>query len=136
MTVSFREVPTRSRVTFEVYPSHIFGNRLSDVTYVATLDPQTALDLGEDIRALHANAFESLPVGTPDDPFQYDYVRIRTNEGKYLILGLPFIREDTLKVNTGRTLYMTFENLNEEQVQRIFASLAHNDVKPTDYHFQ
>lgn len=136
MTVSFSNIPTRSRVTFEVYPSNVYGYRLSDVTYVATVDPQTALDLGEDIRALHASVFESLPPGTPDDPFQYDYVRVRTNEGKYIILGLPFIRDGTLSVNSGRTLYMTFDNINEEQIQRVFKALSYNDVKPTEYNFR
>lgn len=135
MTVSFKNIANRSRVTFEVYPSNVFGYKLTDVTFVAELDPQTALDLGEDIRALHASVFESLPPGTPDDPFQYDYVRVRTNEGKYLILGLPFIREGTLTVNSGRTLRMTFENINEAQIDRIFKSLAYNDVKPTEYTF-
>lgn len=133
--VSFSSIAIGSRITFELYPSAVFGYRMENVIFEGHVSPAVAIALGEDIQALHASVYNTLPVNTPDNPQQYNYIRVRNAEGKTHMIGEPYIREGSLIINDGRTLILTFEQISQTQVDRIFSALAHNNVSPTSQKF-
>jgi hypothetical protein len=110
---------------FDVYPTVILGDDFNNVTILAILDYETALQTA-DIPAIHTNVFPYLPTGIPDDPSQYDYVRIRTASGAATILGIPWINLDTLELVESRRMTVKIEGVNSSDVERVRIALVQN----------
>lgn len=110
---------------FDVYPTAILGDDFSNVTILAILDYETALQTA-DIPAIHTNVFPYLPSGIPDDPSQYDYVRIRTASGSATILGIPWINLDTLELVESRRMTVKIEGVSSSDVERVRIALVQN----------
>jgi hypothetical protein len=110
---------------FDVYPTAILGDDFDNVTILAILDYETALQTA-DIPAIHTNVFPYLPSGIPDDPSQYDYVRIRTASGSATILGIPWINLDTLELVESRRMTVKIEGVSSSDVERVRIALVQN----------
>lgn len=110
---------------FDVYPSPILGNDFHNVTVLAILDYETALQT-VDIPALHVSVYPHLPAGTPDDPSQYDYVRIRTQNGNTTILGIPWINLDTVELRQSMSMTVIIEDVGSIDLERVRLALVQN----------
>ncbi len=110
---------------FEVYPSPSLGTGFQNVTVLAILDYETALQ-SADIPAMHVNVYPHLPAGTPDDPSQYDYIRIRTQNGATTILGIPWINLDTLELRQSMSMTVTIEDVGSVDLERVRLALVQN----------
>ena len=130
------DISIGQKVTFEVYPSAQFGYSFKDVTIAAFIDASIAMSLGTDLIALHQNVYPSLPAGTPDDPMQYSYVMVKNYNNESTILGIPWIRESTIVVNSGSTLTLVFQDIDERRKDRIIEGCLRNNERPTHVTFE
>lgn len=124
------EVQIGQKVSFEVYPSTIYGSNHNGVTVTGFVDAATAQALGYDIFAMHQNVYPSLPAGTPDDPTQYSYVMVVGNNGGRILLGSPWIVSDSIRIDSGKTLTLVFQNLDEQRKNRIIEACKRNNENP------
>lgn len=112
--------------SFDVWPSGILGNDFQNVTVLATLAYESALSLGRDIPALHANVFPTLPEGTPDDPAATDYVLLRTANGQTTVLGISWIKEETITEMNSLAIQVLISGVSTQDVDRVRACLVQN----------
>jgi hypothetical protein len=104
---------------FDVYASALLGTNFNNVTILAIMDRSTA-EREIDVQAMHAQIYPLLPANTaPNDPDGYDYVKIKTVSGETTILGLPWIKTDTIALVEARTIVATFGNAKASDVARI-----------------
>jgi len=127
---TLRDVEIGQRFSFEVYPSSILGNDFNNVILDATLSSRGALREGVDIAALHQNIYPSLPAGSVNDPSQYSYIRILLANGEPQVLGVPWIRPDSIKLFVASTINLTWQNATQEQYDKIMQALSANNLSP------
>lgn len=48
---------------------------------------------GEDVNAIHSNIYSTLPIGTPVNATDYDYLIVETSTGERKAVGVPWIME-------------------------------------------
>lgn len=128
---TLQETPVGSVISFEVYPSTQYGNNFQSVTLMAIFNSNTARKLGFDYIAANQNVYQTLPAGTPIDPTQYNYFEIQYPSGETEILGVPWIREGTLSINTGKRLTLVFDDIDETRKDRIIAAVLAQNEKPS-----
>ena len=127
------DVQINQRFSFEVYPTAVLGNNFKDVRLEGIISARTAAAYGADIEALHANVYPTLPAGTvPNDPFQYGYIRIQYPSGEFAILGIPWIRPDSIQLSTGGRITLSFEDKTQADLERMLLALSSNGYRPDD----
>jgi hypothetical protein len=127
------DVRPGQRFSFEVYPTSIIGNYFRDVYLEGILTPSLAQASGLDIEALHAKVYPTLPHGSVADSAQsYDYIRIRHPNGASDIIGIPWIRPETIQLFQGGRVVLTFDNKTQSDVQRILQVLSANGESPSN----
>lgn len=111
--------------TFNVYPDAILGSSFSNVKVLAILDADTAKGY-IDPQAMHVSVYPSLPssLGVPNDPSQYQYIKIRFPNGNITAIGIPWIVEDSIVEQTTASLQFTVEDVNPEDRETIMLALA------------
>lgn len=115
-------------LTFDVYPATIIGNRFIDVKVLGVFDKDTAR-MWIDPDAMHVNVYPTLPDGVPDDPDQYQFVKLQHLNGKVSIIGVPWIREDTIVISQKGTLTITVNDVGPVDLDRIVKALAANGYR-------
>ena len=124
------EVQIGQRFSFQVYPTAIIGNSFADVTMEGNISADIARAYGFDIYSMHANVYPTLPAGTPNDPTQYSYVMVRMANNERQIIGVPWIRQDSITISTGGTFQLTFSNKTQLDLERAIAALSANGQMP------
>lgn len=133
MTTSLLDVQLGQRFSFEVYPAAVLGNNFRDVRMEAMLNARTAASFGVDIQALHANVYPTLPEGsTPNDALQYNYIRVQYQSGEYAVIGVPWIRPESIVISAGGKLVLTFMDKTQTDIDRIMLALSSNGYRPDD----
>lgn len=134
---SIYDVQIGQRFSFEVYPTSIIGNNFQDVRLEGILSARAAASYGVDIEALHANVYPTLPEGTvPNDPFQYSYIRIQYPSGEYGVIGIPWIRPESIVLSQGGKVMLTFDDKTQVDLDRILLALSSNGYRPDDVRVQ
>lgn len=118
----------RNVVSFEVYPAAVLGNRFDNVKVEGVFGSKIAKNY-IDPEAMHINVYPTLPNGVPDDPDMYDYVLLKHTNGSYSVLGIPWIREDTIEIYQKGTLTLKVDDVGPEDRTRIVRALAANGYK-------
>jgi len=129
---TIRDVDINQRFSFEVYPTSVIGHNFRDVRLEGRISAQMALNFGLDIEAMHQAVYPSLPAGTPNDPFTFDYIRIQHPNGAYDILAVQWIRQETIQISQGGQVTMVFENRTQLEVDRMLNALSANGFRPDD----
>lgn len=90
---------------FETYVPNILGTAFKQVQILGYFPYETAIALFGEIDPLHAEIFSTgrLPVGTPDDPRQYNYYRIKKQDGSITVIGEPWIDQASIVEVTSGT---------------------------------
>lgn len=101
-----------STYSFQVYPVAQLGNNFQNVVVLAVLDATTVQQLGIDIWGMHMQLYPSLPEGTPNDPTQYQYIRIKLQSGQTTILAVPWIDDSTVELVSAQTLAAVISNID------------------------
>jgi len=115
----------RQVYSFNVYPSALLSTSFTNVTIKAIMDPISAAK-EIDIYALHAQIYPTLPVGTPNDPMAYDYVKIQTTAGNTTILGMAWIDANTVTLVTANTITAVISSVSAADINRIKNALTQN----------
>jgi len=76
----------------------------------------------DDVASQHANIFSTLPVGTPENPEDYEYLLVRTVDGETLAVGVPWISGD-ITVVTSATLRIPVNNASVADVEKVRTAL-------------
>lgn len=120
------------RFSFEVL-APVLGNNFKDVVLECQLNASTARALGFDIRAMHQNVYPAViaaGVSMPNDPTQYNYIRVRFPNGEVATIGVPWIRPGSITVSDGKTLVLTWQDIDDTTRQRILLACSQNNAKP------
>lgn len=112
-------------LSFEVYPASIIGTRFQDVKVMGLLDKDTA-NFWIDADALHINVFPTLPDGVPDDPSEYQFVKLKHLNGAVSVIGVPWIRTDSVLVSTRGQLTLTVDDVTPIDMDRIVKAINAN----------
>lgn len=116
------------KYSFEVHPSEILGNDFKNVVVLGVVIPTIAQSF-IDIEALHVQVFPYLPVGTPDDARGYDYVVLKTISGETTVLGLPWIKQNTITSVEAGTMLVEIQEVTSQDIQRVSDALVANGFK-------
>lgn len=111
--------------SFDVYPTSVLGSNFKNVTVLAVMDQEMA-NKEIDTQALHIQVYPSLPNGTPNQADGYNYVKIRTPANTTTILGMAWIKEDTIEEIASVTINVKLGNVTASDVTRIRNALVQN----------
>lgn len=114
-----------SKYSFDVYPSTIIGSDFKSVTVVGIVTPHIARTY-VDLEALHVQVFPYLPAGTPNSATGYDYAIIKTTSGKTTVIGLPWIKSDTIVLVESGTIYVEVGDVTSDDLEKISNALVAN----------
>lgn len=116
-------------ISFEVYPSTLLGNGFNDVVVEGEVSADVARMLGFDYISQHANVYPTLPEGTPANPTQYSYLVFRTVSGQQKIVGVPWIKIDTLVRRETTSVFVEVPGAGATDVSAIVAALSANGYR-------
>ena len=114
---------------FQVYPSALLGANFTRVKLMALLSADGVREFEPAIK--HRQVYPSLPDGTPDDFRLYLYGKFTLENGEVTVIGLPWIKEETLKVNTNTTVTVVLQNVSAADIPRLSNTLRSNNF--TDF---
>lgn len=112
----------RGTYNFDVYPAAIIPSTFKNAKVLAIMDRDSA-NREIDTQALHVQVYPYLPVGTPNDPDAYDYVKLLLTSGNTTVLGLAWINADTVELVESRTMMVKIANTKSSDVARVRAAL-------------
>lgn len=118
-------------VSFSTHAQPILGVNNDNLVVQAILDKESASVYSTDINSLHKNLYSYLPVGTPQDPTDYLFVKLKDTGGNVKVLGIPWIDEDTLTVVERGNLQITIPNVTFEDRENIIKAITAIGFKPT-----
>jgi len=122
MSYSFQTGLTYS---FTVYPSYILGTDFKNVVVLGVVNYEIASKYA-DIYALHAQVYPTLPEDTPNNPESYDYLLIKTTTGNKTVVGLPWIKEETIAVVDSKTIQVLISQVSANDITAIRNALVQN----------
>lgn len=115
----------RNSYSFQIYPSSIIPDDFTNVLVMGEIDWESA-NMETDIYAQHAQCYPYLPAGTPNNPEHYNYLKLKTTTGAVRIIGIPFIKEETITEIGGKTILVEIPNRSSEDVAAVTAALVSN----------
>lgn len=110
---------------FDVYPVALLGNIFKGVTVLAILDQESANQY-VDTQALHVQVYPSLPVGTPNRPRDYNFVKLRLANGAITVIGLPWIKDSTVVEVTTSVIRAVISGVAPSDLARVRSCLVQN----------
>lgn len=114
-------------VDFTVAAPEILTQGWLNVTINSVMDMSTAQDLGLDVMSMHNNIYPTIKdKGVPNDPSQYQYVRVTKPSGAVMVLGIPWINEASIKLVERHNIVVRISDVGPNDVQRIKAALESN----------
>lgn len=121
--------------SFDVYPTNILGTDFKNVKVLAILDCDSANQIIQ-TKPMHINVFPFLPAGTPNNPEQYNYLKILTASGTTTAIGIPWIKENTVVAVNYKKAIVEIEPVNLEDGPKIAAALIKNGFKNITVRFE
>lgn len=114
-----------STYSFKVYAPNILTSDFSNVVVLGVLSYSIANKF-EDITAMHAQVFNQLPAGSIDQPTKYQYLQIRFPTGDEAVIGIPWIKPDTIVQVAISTIRVDIGNASASDVTKIRNCLVQN----------
>jgi len=112
-------------ISFDVYPRNYLGT-FSHVRVEGVLSYDAAVRNGFDPVSLHVRVSPTLPDITPNNARDYSYVVVTDRNNNTSLIGLPWIKEETLIVHTNYTADITVEGLSQGDDARLLQVLNRN----------
>lgn len=116
--------------SFGVYPVAVIGNDYKNVQVMALMDFDT-VNRDIDMQPLAEQVYPLLPPGTPRNPREYPYVKLKMPSGSYTYLGLPWIITDTVELVTTTTIDVVITGRQPSDITVIHDALVANGI--TDF---
>lgn len=110
---------------FQVYAPSVLGSDFRNIEILGYLPYETAVMLNGELAPVHAEVFSTgrLPNGTPNDPRQYNYYRIRKPNGTTTTIGEVWIDSSTIEVVDNATAYITIPNASNSDLRNLQTAL-------------
>ncbi|MBB5409337.1 hypothetical protein HDG34_003278 [Paraburkholderia sp. HC6.4b] len=119
-------------LTFDVYPAPVLGNNFQNATVQGILNQESANQVIDTV-GMHIKVWPWLEAqGTPNDPSQYNYIKIRTQSGSVTALGMPWINESTIRASTSQTITALIGNVTAGDIQGVQNALISNGYTAID----
>lgn len=116
----------RKVYSFTLYPTTVIPGDFSNVTVMGIIDYDTALQ-SADIPSIHVNVYPYIKqYGVPDDPSQYDYIKVKLANGTITVLGLPWINQSTIVLVQSLSATILLEGVDANAYDRIYQALVNN----------
>lgn len=112
-------------ISFDVYPSNYLGS-FSHVRVEGVLSYETAARNGFDPIAQHVRVAPTLPPEAPSNARDYSYVVVRDRNNQLALVGLPWIKSETVIVHANYTAEITVEGLSMGDDARLMQVLHQN----------
>lgn len=122
---------TRLVYSFDIYPRAYFDTNFTNVTVLGTVGFEIASRY-VDIHALHAQVYPTLPAGTPNDPGAYNYLLLKTANNSTTVIGIPWIKENTIELIESRTMLVTIDSISASDVSKVRNALVQNGYRNID----
>lgn len=110
---------------FELYPSSILGNNFQRVTVLGIIDRETA-ETFTNITTKHPLVFPYLPSGTPNDPDDYTYLKIRHESGIITAIAVEWIQPQTIELVENIDAMVRINNFSPSQISLLREVLVAN----------
>ena len=123
---------TGSKYSFEVYPAAILRSEFTNVEVLGVITESLARKFIETYE-MHANYFAYLPAGTPNDPTSYNYIHIRTQTGVETVLGIAWIKPETVKSTDWQTIEAVIQTSMPDALNRARLALASNGFSDVQF---
>lgn len=114
-------------IEFDVYPTALYGFSFKNRKVVAVIDYQTAVLYGLDVEAAHAAVFPTLPENSaPNDHRKYNYLLLETQSGDREVIGIPWIRVDTVTRVTSQMITVRIQASAAATLENVRAAMVAN----------
>jgi hypothetical protein len=127
------DLKLKSSYNFSLLAPNIIGASYLNATVVSFFDYATASAFAGDLAATHAAVYPSLPVGTPKNAKDLDYVRIKTSAGDYRVLALNWIASQPVLV-VNKVAQILVRDASAEDLSRLRSMMVQNGF--TDFSVQ
>lgn len=118
--------------SFDVYAPQILGSDFQNVLLLDVLSYRTA-SLLRDVEAKHAElGTAGKAPNTPNNPANYGYVQVLTQSGNTVVLGQPWIREESIVSVSSDIIDVTVSNVTAADMPFIRQCLAANGYNEVD----
>lgn len=126
--MSYADLKPKETVDFVVDAPQIVGTGFENVYILGEIDSTTAIALGDDVYAKHRNIYPFIKdkPGVADNPDSYMYIRVKKLNGSVVILGKPWIREESIKVVKRKNISVYIPDVGTEDVNIVKAALESN----------
>lgn len=94
--MSLASIKRNDVVSFQIYPVGLIKGTFDSVTFQDRVSANTARLLNTDVVAVWNSVYPTLPEGTTNDPYLYDWLTFTTSTGEFIVLASVFINEATL----------------------------------------
>jgi len=112
--------------SFDVYAPNILTNEFQNVTMMANLDYETAKIL-RNVEATHKQIWNAISrPGVPDNPEAYSYIRVKTQSGAAVVLGFPWIREESITSIAADVMDVVIGEVTAADMPLVVQALASN----------
>jgi hypothetical protein len=115
-----------STIDFSVTGTALGTQNFKSIKVLGILDFSTAQGISQ-IYQDHALIYPSLPIGTPNNPEKYNYIKIQLPDGKVRAIGLPWIVDDSVRLHDVRTLTLTLNRASQADADRVRAYMLSNN---------
>lgn len=117
-------------ISFETIAPSIINLSYSQVKYAGTVSWSVARSF-DDIATLHRALYPSMDhAEVVDDYRSYDYIMFQTTTGPKTevvqVLGVPWIKEDTLTVSGHQNLTLLFPSISPDNITYLYQLLKAN----------
>lgn len=93
-------VALRQSYSFSLFTSAVLGNGFQQATVSASqMDFESAISQAPNIPIIHQQILPRLPEGTPQDPRDLTYMRLRLSSGEYRIIAHEWLRDTPIPVD-------------------------------------
>lgn len=116
-----------STYSFRCYAPSILSSDFSNVVVTMIMGYQAAIK-EDDVAAIHAQIYNQLPTGTPNQPEKYTYIQIQHPSGQTEILGIPWINALTITEVDQVTFDVTIRGLSSTDYTKISNALKQNGI--------
>lgn len=118
--------------SFTMYASNILQASYHAVTCKGVFNHEVARSMLVDIDAMHARVYPYLPAGTPDSASVYQYAAFQEHNGNTIILGLPWININTIRVVDTQEITVTIKGKTASYLNELRQILTENNVGEFD----
>lgn len=113
-------------ISFETIAPSILNLKYKQVKFAGLVNWAVARSFS-DIASLHRSLYPSMSQSEVKDDYKsYSYLTFQNSSGIVQVIGVPWIRQDTLVVSGSENLNVNFPNISPEKKEYLFQLLKAN----------